>query len=190
MLSLNVCGVKSKFLSVDFVNFIQDFDVICLCETKCDDTDMINVKKNMENIGFDIVFKNRSKLSRFKSGCLLIATKKNASFKCRHISNNYNSFLSVKVDRGSVDFGRELVRSCVYIPPSHSRYGREDHFDELDDFLLTYSYDDYVHVLCGDFNAHTLTMSDVPSDTVGDLVSAEVPQASLTDFGITETRAN
>lgn len=23
---------------------LVDFDVICLCETKCDDTDMINVK--------------------------------------------------------------------------------------------------------------------------------------------------
>ena len=39
-------------------------------------------------------------------------------------------------------------------------------------------------------NAHTLTMSDVPSETVGDLVPAEVPQASLIDFGITETRSN
>ncbi len=51
--------------------------------------------------------------------------------------------------------------------------------------MLTYSYDDYVHVLCGDFNAYTLTMSDVPSDTAEDLVSV-----NLTDFGITETRAN
>ena len=69
---------------MDFVYFIQDFDVICLCETKCDDTDIINVKGIMENIGFDIVFKNRSNLSRFKSGGLLIGTKKNDSFRCRH----------------------------------------------------------------------------------------------------------
>ncbi len=47
VLSLNVCGIKSKFLSMDFVNFIKDYNVICLCETKCDDADMINVK-NME----------------------------------------------------------------------------------------------------------------------------------------------
>ncbi len=102
----------------------------------------------MENIGFDIVFKDRSKLSRFKSGGLLMAIKKNASFKWRHISNSYDSLLSVKVDRSSVNFGRELVISCVYIPPSHSRYGSEEHYDELDDFLLTYSCDDYVHCMC------------------------------------------
>ncbi len=40
-------------------------------------------------------------------------------------------------------------------------------------------------MLCGDFNAHTLTMSDVPSEAAEDPVSV-----SLTNFGITETRAN
>ncbi len=27
--SLNVCGIKSKFLSMNFVNFIKDYGVIC-----------------------------------------------------------------------------------------------------------------------------------------------------------------
>ncbi len=40
-------------------------------------------------------------------------------------------------------------------------------------------------MLCGDFNAHTLTMCDVPSEAAEDPVSV-----SLTNFGITETRAN
>lgn len=44
-LSFNVCGVKSELSSVDFVNFIQYFDVICLC-------DIINEKKNMEKYWF------------------------------------------------------------------------------------------------------------------------------------------
>lgn len=117
MLSLNVCGVISKFLSVDFVNFIQDFDVVFLCATKCDDAEMINVKKYMENDGFHIVFKNRSKLSRFKSGGLPVATKKNDWFKYRQISHNYDHLLSCKVNKGIVNFARKLVISCVYITP-------------------------------------------------------------------------
>ena len=76
VLSLNICGIKSKLFSADFVNFIIDYDVICFTETKCDDIDMINIKDRMENNGFDIVFKNRNKLSRFQSGGILMAIKR------------------------------------------------------------------------------------------------------------------
>ena len=76
LLSLNVCGFKAKFLSHDFADFIKCYDVVCLCETKTDDADMLGVKDVMEKNGFDIVFKNRSRISRYKSGGLLIAVKK------------------------------------------------------------------------------------------------------------------
>ena len=79
-LSLNVCGIKSKLFSADFVKFIDDYDVICFTETKCDNVDMINIKDRMENNGFDIVSKNRNKLSRFKSGGILMGIKKNVNF--------------------------------------------------------------------------------------------------------------
>ena len=49
VLSLNVCGIKSKFSSVDFVDLMNKYDVICFTETKCDDVDMINAKDIMEN---------------------------------------------------------------------------------------------------------------------------------------------
>ena len=123
--SLNVCGVKSKLSSADFVNFINDYDVICFTETKCDDVDMINI---------DIVFKDRNKLSRFKSGGILMVIKKNVDFKWKPIMSDFDSLLSVKVDKRSIGLDKELVLSCVYIPPSHSRYGNEEHFDELDNF--------------------------------------------------------
>ena len=63
ILSLNVCGIKSKLLSADFVGFINDCDIICFTETKCDDVDMINMKDRMENHGFDIVYKSMNKIS-------------------------------------------------------------------------------------------------------------------------------
>ena len=76
VLSLNVCGIKSKLFSADFVNLINDYDVICFTETKCDGVDMINFKDRMENNGFDIVFKNRNKLSRFLSGGIFMGIKR------------------------------------------------------------------------------------------------------------------
>ena len=48
--------------------------------------------------------------------------------------------------------------TCNTYSPSHSSYGEEEYSDDLDDFLITYNSNDYVHVvLCGDFHAHTLT---------------------------------
>ena len=42
---------------MDIVNCIKNYDVICFCETKCDDVKMSNVKVNLEDISFDITFK-------------------------------------------------------------------------------------------------------------------------------------
>ena len=55
--------ILSLLLSADFVGFINDCDIICFTETKCDDVDMINMKYRMENHGFDIVYKSMNKLS-------------------------------------------------------------------------------------------------------------------------------
>ena len=106
ILSLNVCGIKSKLLSVDFVGFINDCDIICFIETKCDDVDMINMKDRMENHGFDIVYKNMSKISRFKSGGRLFAIKKDVSSKWKLMRSEFDSLLSVKTDKRSVCLDR------------------------------------------------------------------------------------
>ncbi len=72
-----------------------------------------------------------------------------------------------------------------------SRYGSAEHFEELDDFLLTYRNDDYVHVLCGDFNAHTLTISEVCSvNDDDDLMSADMPYLILKDYDLPTQRYN
>ena len=59
---------------------------------------MINMKDRMENHGFDIVYKNRRKLSRFKSGSLLIGIEKNVSSKWKLMRSEFGSLLSFKID--------------------------------------------------------------------------------------------
>ena len=44
---------------MDFVHHIQNDEVVCLCEAKCDDTDMHHVKQSVDNIAFDIVYTNK-----------------------------------------------------------------------------------------------------------------------------------
>ena len=193
LLSLNVCGLKSKLQVKEFVSMLKNYDVICMCETRCDDADMNNVRDKMEELGFNIVFKNRYALSRFKSGGLIIALNREVDFKWKPTKSNYETLLSVRVTGRSVGLDKDLVITCVYIPPSHSRYAETEHFDELDNLLLTYTNDDYYHVLCGDFNADTGSMADVNQES-GDIddhqMQLQEVYADLDALGLPVARFN
>ena len=76
LLTLNVNGLKGKLTSCEFGNSCRMYDVICMNETKCDEFDMLDVTSSMENLGYDVAYKNRHVLSRYKSGGLMIAVKK------------------------------------------------------------------------------------------------------------------
>ena len=161
ILSLNVCGLKSKLMVKDFVEFIKKYDIVTLCETRCDDVDMAHVKTIFKDIGFELVYKNRSILSKYKSGGLAIAITNRKKITWKIIKNSFEALLSIKVDKSSLGTHKDLIITSVYIPPSHARYGNVLHFEEIDNFLLNYYHDDYFHLLSGDFNAHTGAMSDV-----------------------------
>lgn len=101
VLSLNVCGIKGKLLSEEFCNLCKRYDILCMNETRCDDVEMVNVSEKMESIGFDVVYKNRSELSKFKSGGIIIAIKNDSGLKWKYVKNNYEAFMSVKIIKNS-----------------------------------------------------------------------------------------
>lgn len=136
----------------------MNYDILCMCETRCDDADMSNFINVMVDKGFDIVYKNRCALSKYKSGGILIAVKSALNIKWKEIKTSSDILLSICVYGREVRLEKNLIITCVYIPPSHSRYGKREHFDELDEFFLS-NYDCF-HVVCGDFNARTGTMCD------------------------------
>ena len=70
----------------------------------------------------------------------------------------YETMLSMKIEGRSVCLEKNVLVTAVYIPPSHSRYAKLDHYDQVENMLLNH-VNDY-HLLCGDFNAHTGTMRD------------------------------
>jgi hypothetical protein len=59
---LNVCGIKSKHLSPEFIQLITIHDICIFIETKTDKYDILNIPD-----GFSYVVKNR-KLFKHKSG--------------------------------------------------------------------------------------------------------------------------
>lgn len=68
------------------------------------------------------------------------------------------------------------------------------HFDELDNLLLNHSYIDHMHLLSGDFNAHTGVMTDIkPIQTAdeGDLyVTPDLQCMDFNTLNIPERRFN
>ena len=69
ILTLHCCGVKTKFNYPEFIEMINDFDILCLVETKTDDCDIINIP------GYTVKMKIRKFMSFKKSGGILSAFK-------------------------------------------------------------------------------------------------------------------
>ena len=71
LVSLNVCGLKSKTIIPEFRNYIDKFDIIGLQETKMD---FVDERQYFE--GYMSYYKSRRKVSRVKSGGLALLVKK------------------------------------------------------------------------------------------------------------------
>ena len=69
ILSLNVCGVKHRLFYAEFQCLINKFDIVCFQETKLDDIDIIDCEN------FIFKYKNRKKISNYKSGGIAIGYK-------------------------------------------------------------------------------------------------------------------
>ena len=63
-LLINVCGLKCKVLSSDFENYIANFDIIGLVETKLDCYDQIDIP------GYSIITKNKKKNKLIRWRCI------------------------------------------------------------------------------------------------------------------------
>ena len=69
LVSINVCGLKSKQACPEFINMLNNYDIIGLQETKMDDLDSFLLD------GFTIHFKNRKTVTKRKSGGIAIAIR-------------------------------------------------------------------------------------------------------------------
>ena len=58
---------KCKFNYPEFIEMINDFDILCLVETKTDDYDIINIP------GYTVKIKNRKFMSFKRSGGIILA---------------------------------------------------------------------------------------------------------------------
>ena len=66
-----MCGIESKKTTPEFLDFISKYDIIGFQETKTNQFDTIELNE------FNIYLKNRSDISKKRSGCIALAFKKN-----------------------------------------------------------------------------------------------------------------
>ncbi len=155
ILSLNVCGLKSKFDYPEFGELISDYDCLCFQESKCDDVDDEVLSNFFDAMGFICYTKHRTShmLTRVRSGGLVLCIKKkwgdNVVYHNTH--SKLVMWLSVKFNTN-----QNILQGNVYIPPSGSPYAHADCFNEIDSELDNLMHNEKVNVcMCGDFNART-----------------------------------
>ena len=63
---LNVCGLKSKLRAPDFEEYIQQYDIVCLTETKLGKGDTVSLNN------FEIFAQNRDKCKHASGGVAVL----------------------------------------------------------------------------------------------------------------------
>ena len=154
LLSLNVCGLASKSQIPEFVELINRYDIIGIQESKTDDCDDINIPR------YSIVYNNRRKLSRTKSGgiALLIKSEIRKYIKVE-IKNESKIIQWFTIAPDISPTGNPINCGVVYIPPYGSKYAHEDPYAELQREILRYC-NNSEFILFGDFNSRTGEKND------------------------------
>ncbi len=120
ILSLNVNSLTSKINLGIIQDYIVDFDIVCVQESKLDKADVLNIK--LQQFEVEPIYKHRKKYKN-KSGGLAIFIKDSIRPLCKeiHIDDNESDCVQwLKIDKKLL--GYELVLGNIYIPPVDSGY--------------------------------------------------------------------
>jgi len=121
VLSLNVCGLRSKDKNLDFINYINKFDIIGFQETKLDSLDTVNIE------GFTLYFKHRKDIAQKKSGGIAIAINNNISKYVKIIETECKLLFWLSISK-HLTMQEDIILGVVYIPPENSQYSVDDPF--------------------------------------------------------------
>ena len=169
--SLNVCGLRTKFSNGSLEALIQDFDIVCLSETKVGFLDDYLIP-----YGYSYIFKERNKSSKVPHGGihgLGVLVKSHIS---KHISIAANvtseSVLWLNISENA--FGYPFLLGAAYIPPENSKYYDDSIFDDIsNDFVFLKNKFIVPFCLVGDFNARTGGCSELT--TVEESINSFMP---------------
>lgn len=155
LLSINVCGLKSKLVCPEFIDYLNTFDIIACEETKLDNFDDIHLDQHQ------CVFKHRKQKVLRKSGGIAVLVR-NEIFKFfSSIDSDCEYVQWFKMSKCLFNTTEDVMFGAVYIPPAKSDYRVDEILElfnsELDEHARTYKN----LILMGDFNARTSNLIDL-----------------------------
>lgn len=153
-MSLNVCGVNRRLQYNEFVEFLSSFDVICLTETKTDDTDVLQIP------GFSVFLKNRCRLSKVRSGGIALLIRDSLVKYVTVINTNCKYVSWFKMNKSLFNIDEDIYFGAVYIPPEGSKYSSPDCYVEIEHELINISRECKYVCLMGDFNSRIGKLND------------------------------
>ncbi|KAL7402199.1 hypothetical protein ABVT39_011223 [Epinephelus coioides] len=159
IITLNVCGLRSKIEVPDFIEMCKKYEVVCFCETKTDNMDIPDLTEKFNHMGFQ-VFKNRHNLTNWRSGGVMIAVKKAIGHKCVQRAVHSDACVCVQMNKNMLNYEKDLVILAAYVPPYMSRYSNSGILDDLTQVIIELSVDTNYILVCGDMNAHTYERED------------------------------
>lgn len=140
---------------VYLVDCIDNYDLICIQETKLDDVDSINLD------GYTIFTHNRKKISRYRSGGIALLANHHMSHYIK-IQNSTSPLIYLfSISKTITPTQDDIVCGIVYIPPFRSRYAHEDPYLAIQRQLEILCQNSKYIVLLGDFNSRTSNLEDI-----------------------------
>ena len=110
---INVGGIKTKLKGADFEQYIEQFDLVCLGETKLDRFDDIVIP------GYKCYMLNRT-VCKVKSGGIALLVKESLLAFVKPLESSSECVFWFVIDEQLAD--KNLLLGIVYIPPESSPY--------------------------------------------------------------------
>lgn len=192
--SINVCGLKRKLSCPDFVDYVNQFDIVCIQETKLCNLDSVELD------GFELHCNNRGGIEgRIPSGGVGILISDKVKDKVKVLKPTHDHVLWCVIDKSVLHHPSDILLGNVYIPPEKSKYSNIEMFSEIEEEMIDicHLFNCYNNcILSGDFNSHfgslseVLQFDDVAHDNnIGEIIANVLPdEISITEFGISENR--
>jgi hypothetical protein len=148
----------TKLHDADFVNFISNYDVICLTETQINFDLSVGAFKD-----FEIFSSHAKKLShqgRF-SGGVSVLVKKHLTSHVKKVKVDADYTVVLQFSKHVFGFSKDLFYIGIYLPPQESKYWKTKEegygIEILEKCLadLKDTYPDFSTMICGDLNART-----------------------------------
>ena len=151
--TINVCGLKSKMNYPEFTKFIEQYDIVCILETKLDKYDKIE----MPNYTF--LSKPRTDEYKRKSGGIGFFINNSLSANVVTLDSDCEYVFWLKTLDKFVN-QNEIVLGALYIPPETSKFYNNDEIFLLENDINAKCTQFENVIITGDANGHTSNLPD------------------------------